>query len=64
MGMKCCSCDVVLSDDEQKRKYKNHGEIKNPEDKYINLCNKCFKSAFFEDDELEYHEPDLDVGLG
>ena len=54
----------MLSDDEQKRKYKNHEEIKNPEDKYINLCNKCFKSAFFEDDELEYHEPDLDVDLG
>ena len=57
--MKCCSCDVVLSDDEQKRKYKNHEEIKNPEDRYVGLCNRCFKNAFFENEELEYHEPTL-----
>ena len=53
--MKCLSCDVILSEPEQKRKYKNHEEIKNPELKYIGLCNRCYKSAMFDDEELEAH---------
>jgi len=57
--MRCLACDVILTEPEQERKYKNHEEIKNPEHKYIGLCNKCYKGAMF-DDELESHE-DLDL---
>ena len=45
--MKCLSCDVVLTDVEQKRKYSNHVEIYNPEDRYIGLCNKCFNKLIY-----------------
>ena len=54
--MKCLACDVVLTDKEQERKYSNHEEIKNPEMKYIGLCNRCFTNAMFDDEVLEYHE--------
>lgn len=60
--MKCLSCDVILNDVEQERKYSNHEEIKNPEQKYIGLCNVCFKGAMFNDDQLEYHETPIDAG--
>lgn len=39
--MKCLSCDVVLTDEEANRKFSNYEEIKNPEDRYIGLCNRC-----------------------
>jgi hypothetical protein len=56
--MHCLSCDVILTDKEQQKKYKNHEEIKNPEEKYINLCNRCLSDAHFDDDELEAYIPD------
>lgn len=56
--MKCLSCDVILNDKEQVRKYKNHEEILNPEDKYIGLCNRCLSGAHFDDDGLEAYIPD------
>jgi hypothetical protein len=51
--MKCLSCDVILDDKEQSRKYKNHFEIKNPEDRYIGLCNRCLRNGELDADELE-----------
>jgi formate-dependent nitrite reductase cytochrome c552 subunit len=39
--MRCLACNVELTDNEAKRKFANHEEIKNPEDKYICLCNNC-----------------------
>ena len=50
--MKCLACQNILTDVEQKRKYSNHEDIKDPEARYIGLCNKCFRTAFHED-ELE-----------
>lgn len=39
--MKCLACDVILTDEEANRKFSNCEEIPNPEDRYINLCNRC-----------------------
>ena len=39
---RCRSCNRKLSDRELTRKYINHAEIRNPEDKYIGLCGSCF----------------------
>lgn len=39
--MRCLACNVELTDNEANRKYVNHHEIKNPEDKYIGLCSNC-----------------------
>jgi hypothetical protein len=39
--MHCFSCDVILTEREQKRKFANHIEIVKVEDKYINLCESC-----------------------
>jgi hypothetical protein len=50
--MRCLSCNVLLDEKEQKRKYKNHEEIKNPEDKYIGLCNRCIADSELEIDDL------------
>jgi hypothetical protein len=50
--MRCLSCNTALSDKESVRKFKNHEEIKNPEDKYICLCDRCLYGAEFDDDEL------------
>jgi hypothetical protein len=56
--MRCLSCNVILDDKEQVRKYKNHEEIPNPEDKYLGLCNRCLGEAQFDDNELEAYIPD------
>ena len=56
--MKCLSCDVILTDKEQIRKYGNHEEIKNPEDKYIGLCTSCFSAGQFDDDILDAYIED------
>jgi hypothetical protein len=39
--MRCLACNVELTDKEANKKYLNHEEIKNPEDKYIGLCSHC-----------------------
>lgn len=39
--MRCLACNVELSDHEAKRKFANHEQISNPEDKYLCLCNNC-----------------------
>jgi hypothetical protein len=57
--MRCLSCNVALSDKEASRKFKNHEEIRNPEDKYIGLCAHCLGSA--EIDELELNQELLEV---
>lgn len=51
--MHCLACNVLLTEAESLRKYANHEEIKNPEDKYILLCDKCLCGAELEDEELE-----------
>ena len=42
--MRCLACNKELSDKEANKKYSNHEEIKNPEDKYIGLCAHCLRS--------------------
>ena len=49
--MRCLACDCRLSDREANRKYVNHQEIKNPEARYIMLCDDCIM-----DTELSYLE--------
>ena len=39
--MKCLACNTTLNDNEASRKFANHAEIVNPEDKYILLCSNC-----------------------
>lgn len=53
--MKCLSCDVILSESEQNRKYKNYEEIKNPEDRFINLCDSCLYYSDLDVDNLTHH---------
>lgn len=43
--MKCLSCDKILSDKEAGRKYSMWREIKNPEARYIGLCDPCLKES-------------------
>lgn len=54
--MKCLSCDAVMNDKEANRKYLNHEEIKNPEEKYIGLCDRCLS-----DSDLVYYKEDADT---
>lgn len=42
--MRCLACNKELSDNEANKKYTNHAEIKNPEDKYIGLCSCCLNT--------------------
>jgi len=39
--MHCRACDCELTDEEAVRKYDNWKEIENPEERYIDLCNRC-----------------------
>jgi hypothetical protein len=39
--MRCLACNVILNKEEQQRKYTNHEDIKNPEDRYLGLCDCC-----------------------
>ena len=41
--MRCLACDRNLSDREANRKYPDADRIKNPEDRYIMLCDPCIK---------------------
>lgn len=41
--MRCLACNAELTDNEANKKYSNHEEIKNPEDKYIGLCSHCLR---------------------
>lgn len=52
--MRCLSCDEGLSDREANRKYINYREIKNPEERYIGLCDSCLRET-----DLQY--PDVEV---
>lgn len=52
--MRCLACNKELTDKESSRKYSNHMEIKNPEERYIGLCSKC--SYDTDVDELLSHE--------
>lgn len=57
--MRCLSCNIALTDKEASRKFKNHEEIKNPEDKYIGLCSHCLGTTDI--DELELSQELLEV---
>lgn len=46
--MRCLACDCNLSDKEANRKFLNYTEIKNPEDRYIGLCDPCLKDSEIE----------------
>lgn len=53
--MRCLACDCRLSDREANRKYANYQEIKNPESRYIMLCDDCIQ-----DTDLNFVETQLD----
>jgi hypothetical protein len=57
--MRCLACNSALNDKDASRKFKNHEEIKNPEDKYIGLCTPCLGGA--ELDELEVSQDVLEA---
>lgn len=48
--MRCLSCNCELSDREANRKFLEHEEIKNPEDQYVGLCDRCLS-----DSDLSYY---------
>ncbi len=52
LNMRCLSCNCNLSDREANRKYENWQEIKNPESRYIGLCDDCILDTdlMFEED--------------
>lgn len=52
--MKCQSCDKILSDKEAGRKFSFWREMKNPEERYIGLCDVCLKMS-----EVNYVEDPL-----
>ena len=61
--MRCLSCNCNLSDREANRKYENWEEIKNPESRYIGLCNDCLMDTdliFVENDQLSGEIPEED----
>lgn len=43
--MYCFSCSKRLSDKEAAIKFEHHEEIKNPEDRYVNLCTSCLRES-------------------
>jgi hypothetical protein len=43
--MRCLSCNANMSDREANRKYLNWREIKNPEARYIGLCDICLDAS-------------------
>lgn len=58
MGV-CRSCNVPLSDEEAVRKYDNWEKIPKVNDRYIELCNKCYSlSGLDEEFHIEYLEGD------
>lgn len=57
--MRCLSCNCALSDREANRKFNNWEEIKNPESRYIMLCDDCMLDTdltFIENPELDDSE--------
>jgi hypothetical protein len=50
--MRCLACNKALNDKEAGRKFKNHEQIKNPESKFLNLCDGCLYGAELDDDTL------------
>lgn len=68
LTMRCLSCDCNLSDREANRKYDNWQEIKNPESRYIMLCDDCMLDtdlAFVDNPNLsdEDYESDNEFSL-
>lgn len=60
----CKACNRILNDEEASIKWHNHEEIKNPEDRYINLCTKCLRSSDlteYADSDYEEVESELDT---
>jgi hypothetical protein len=51
--VRCLACNVELNAFEQRRKYKHHEQIANPEDKYIGLCDRCFYQGDLDELNLE-----------
>jgi hypothetical protein len=51
--LRCLSCNAELNAFEQRRKYKEHLEIVNPEERYIGLCDGCFFGGELHDLEIE-----------
>lgn len=39
--MRCRACNEIMSDRENSRKYLTAEKIKNPEEQFIGLCDRC-----------------------
>lgn len=39
--MRCLACNVILTEEEQQRKFTSADSSANPEDQYVMLCNDC-----------------------
>jgi hypothetical protein len=39
--MRCLACNVILTEEEQQRKFTSAGDKGNPESQYVMLCNSC-----------------------
>lgn len=59
--MRCLACNKELTDKEASRKYENHEDIKNPEEKFIGLCSKCSYDTDYDDVLLSHELLDEDV---
>ncbi len=64
--MRCLACNENLSDREANRKYPDAHKIKNPEDRYIMLCDPCIKLTDLVEriplEDADYQELEVDDG--
>jgi hypothetical protein len=64
--MRCRACNEAMSDQEAARKYPEPERIKNPEDRYIGLCNPCLKGSDLVEmvplEDSDYAEVEADDG--
>lgn len=62
--MRCLSCNCNLSDREATRKFEDWEQIKNPEARYVSLCDDCLLDTdigFIENPDLHNEAPSEDV---
>lgn len=64
--MRCLACNCNLTDREASRQYVDTTEIKNPEDKYIGLCDDCIRDTGLDyiENPLTSKEPVQDEDYG
>jgi hypothetical protein len=63
--MRCLACNVILTDREASRKYVSHATIENPNERYIDLCDKCLVDTdlnYIENSQADDTNYDEDTG--